>query len=55
MFSVLAIRDVFIWQGAFSKPDFHFCWILTESTEVNQLMACFVIKGEKNQTLQLTQ
>lgn len=42
-----AIRDAFVWQGAFSKPDFHFCWILIESIEVNQLMVYHVIKDEK--------
>lgn len=33
----------------FSAPDFHFCWILIESMEVNQITVYFVIT-RKNKT-----
>lgn len=38
----------FTWHWAFSRPDFHFCWILVVFIEVNWLMACSAIKGGKN-------
>lgn len=52
-FAILAVCDAFIWQGAFSKTDFYFFWVLIKSIEVKQLMICLSLKVKKNEQCNL--